>query len=425
MDLMFWLWAALLGLAAAAFAAAPFFLGGRGGIERAATLRALYRQRLDELDDEIRSGLLEASERQAMEAELGRALLSEFEAETLSLPQHDLRLMPKEQPGRDDAVSTSSMKAPAAKAPAAKASRTWAWLVAGITAPLAAIVLYLSIGEPDASMLSDASHVLRLDPIEDRIELDRWRALLGHRVQRREDDAGSWFLLGRIYLADEDYAAAAAAFERAHALTGEDPSVDLHWLQARYLAAGGRLDEGAAAIAERILAQTPNQPMVLELLGLEAFRRADYQEAVALFNRALSNPLDPLPRKVLTTGFAEARARLGDLLPAVDVSVTAKAPPPEGATLFVIARPPGGGMPYAVLRRPASQLPDTFRLDDAVSMNPAVSLSMAEQIEVVVRISRAGTATAHPGDWEWRSEPLAVADADAPIALQAELKPPT
>ncbi|MYF48725.1 MAG: c-type cytochrome biogenesis protein CcmI [Gammaproteobacteria bacterium] len=388
---MFWLWAALLGLAAAAFAAAPFFLGGRVGIERAATLRALYRQRLDELDDETRSGLLEASERQAMEAELGRALLSDFDDEE----------------------------------PAAKNSRSWAWLVAGLAAPLAAVVLYWSIGEPDAPMLSGASDVLRLDPAEDRIELDRWRALLGHRVQRREDDAGSWFLLGRIYLADEDYAAAAAAFERAHALAGEDPAVDFHWLQARYLAAGGRLDEGAAAIAERILAQTPNQPMVLELLGLEAFRRADYREAVALFNRALANPLDPVPRRLLTTGFAEARARLGDLLPAVDVSVTAKAPTPEGATLFVIARPPGGGMPYAVLRRPASQLPDTFRLDDAVSMNPAAPLSMAEQVEVVVRISRAGTATAHPGDWQWRSKPLAVANAEAPIALQAELKPPS
>ena len=196
---MFWLWAALLGLAAAAFAAAPFFLGGRVGIERAATLRALYRQRLDELDDETRSGLLEASERQAMEAELGRSLLSDFDDEE----------------------------------PAAKNSRSWAWLVAGLAAPLAAVALYLSIGEPDAPMLSGASHVLRLDPAEDRIELDRWRALLGHRVQRREDDAGSWFLLGRIYLADEDYAAAAAAFERAHALAGEDPAVDFHWLQAR------------------------------------------------------------------------------------------------------------------------------------------------------------------------------------------------
>ena len=386
---MFWLLAALLGLAAAAFAAAPFFLRGRSGVERAATQRELYRQRLDELDDEARSGVLEAGERQAMETELGRALLSEVEAD----------------------------------APAAKAGRSWAWLVAGLAAPLAAVALYLNLGEPDAPMLSDASDVLRLDPAEDRIELDRWRALLGNRVRQRPGDAGSWFLLGRIYLTGQDYEAAAAAFERAHALTGEDANVDLHWLQARYMAAGARLDEGAVALAERILAQTPNQPTVLELLGLEAFRRGDYQEAVTLFNRALSGPLDLLPRQVLLAGFKAARARLGDPLPAIDVAVTAKAPPPEGATLFVIARPPGGGMPYAVLRRPASQLPDSFRLDDAVSMNPAMPLSLAEQVEVVVRISRVGTATGHPGDWQWRSQPLTLAGAQAPIALQAELNP--
>ena len=387
---MFWLLAALLGSAAAAFAVTPFFFGGRSGVERAATLRELYRQRLDELGDEARSGVLEAGQRQEMEAELGRALLDEF----------------------------------GVQAPAAKGSRGWAWLVVGVAAPVATLALYLSLGEPDASWLSEASKMMRLDPAEDRIELDRWRTLLGRRVQRRASDAGSWFLLGRIYMADEDHAAAAAAFERAHELTGEDPGVDPHWLQARYLAAGGRLDEGASAIAERILARAPNQPMVLELLGLEAFRRADYGEAVALFNRALSNPLAPLPRRVLRTGFKQARARLGDVLPAIDVSVSAATPPPQGATLFIIARPPGGGMPYAVVRRPAALLPDTFRLDDAVSMNPAAPLSVAEQVQVVVRISRAGTATAHPGDWEWRSDALSIADVQAPLALQAELNPP-
>ena len=405
---MFWLGAALLGLAAAVFAAAPFFLGGHRGTERASTLRALYRQRLDELDDEARSGVLEAGERPAMEAELGRALLIDVDAEAFG------------NPGRADRQPRGSTSAGLRQ----RLVGNRALLLAGLCAPLAALALYFGIGEPDAPMLAGAAQVMRLDPAEDRIELDRWRARLGERVRQRPDDAGSWFLLGQIYLTDGDHAAAAAAFERAQALTGGDPGIDLHWLQARYLAAGGRLDEGAAAIAERILARTPNQPMVLELLGLEAFRREDYRQAVTLFNRALSNPLEPLSRRVLLLGLEQARARLGDLLPAIDVAVTAMSPPPENATLFVIARPPEGGMPYAVLRRPASQLPDTFRLDDAVSMNPALPLSMAERIEVVVRVSRAGTATAHPGDWQWRSEPLAVADAEAPIALQAELQPP-
>ena len=417
---MFWLWATVLGLAAAAFAAVPFFLGGRSGTERAVTLRELYRQRLDELDEETRSGVLAAGDRQAIEAELGRALLSEFDAEasTAEAPSG------LDRGARSPHEPTSAPGERFGDGLKRRLGRRGVGLAAGLAAPLAAIALYMSLGESDAAMLADAAKAMRLDAVEDRIELDRWRAVLGRRVQQRPGDAGSWFVLGRIYMTDEDYAAAATAFERAHALAGEDPGIDLYWLQARYLAAGGRLDEGAAAIAERILAQSPNQPLVLELLGLEAFRQADYRQAVALFNRALSNPLDSLSRSVLLTGLAEARARLGDMLPAIDVSVTASAPPPEGATLFVIARPPGGGMPYAVLRRPASQLPDTFRLDDAVSMNPALPLSVAEQIEVVVRVSRAGTATAHPGDWQWRSEPLAVADAKAPLSLEAEIKPP-
>ncbi len=417
---MFWLGAALLGLAAAVFAAAPFFLGGHRGIERASTLRALYRQRLDELDDEARSGVLEAGERPAMEAELGRALLIDVDAEAPASAAAPSSAEASGNPGRADRQPCDSTSAGLRQ----RLVGNWALLLAGLCAPLAALALYFGIGEPDAPMLAGAAQVMRLDPAEDRIELDRWRARLGERVRQRPDDAGSWFLLGQIYLTDGDHAAAAAAFERAQALTGEDPGIDLHWLQARYLAAGGRLDEGAAAIAERILARTPNQPMVLELLGLEAFRREDYRQAVTLFNRALSNPLEPLSRRVLLLGLEQARTRLGDLLPAIDVAVTAMSPPPENATLFVIARPPEGGMPYAVLRRLASQLPDTFRLDDAVSMNPALPLSMAERIEVVVRVSRAGTATAHPGDWQWRSEPLAVADAEAPIALQAELQPP-
>ena len=424
---MFWLWAALLGLAAAMFAAAPFFLAGRRGTERASTLRALYRQRLDELDDEARSGVLEAGERQAMEAELGRALLTDVDVEASASDAAAPSVGASGNPDREAGQPQDSASAPSGQPPASLGQclvANCAPLLAALCAPLAAIALYFGIGEPDAPMLAGASQVMRLDPAEDRIELDRWRARLGERVRQRPQDAGSWFLLGQIYLTDGDHAAAAAAFEHAHALTGEDPGIDLYWLQARYLAAGGRLDEGAAVIAERILARTPNQPMVLELLGLEAFRRGDYRQAVTLFNRALSNPLEPLSRRVLLTGLEQARARLGDLLPAIDVAVTAMSPPPENATLFVIARPPGGGMPYAVLRRPAAQLPDTFRLDDAVSMNPALPLSMAERIEVVVRVSRAGTATAHPGDWQWRSEPLSVADATAPIALRAELQPP-
>jgi len=41
-----------------------------------------------------------------------------------------------------------------------------------------------------------------------------------------------------------------------------------------------------------------------------------------------------------------------------------------------------------------------------------------------VRLSRSGTAMAHPGDWEWQSEPLAPGTEPRAVQLSATLTPP-
>ena len=164
--------------------------------------------------------------------------------------------------------------------------------------------------------------------------------------------------------------------------------------------------------------------MVLEMLALEAFRQEDYRGAVGYLNRALMNDLGEARTAALLAGLAQARSRLGELRPSVEVEISAADGAPNDATLFVIARPPGGGMPYAVVRRPAALLPLSVRLDDTVSMNPALLLSQAGPVEIVVRLSRSGAPAASPGDWEWRSDTLALAEADTPVKLVARLAPP-
>ena len=118
------------------------------------------------------------------------------------------------------------------------------------------------------------------------------------------------------------------------------------------------------------------------------------------------------------------RRNLGDLTPSLDVAVAVEGVLPHGTTLFVIARPLGGGMPFAVVRRPAVDFPLSIRLDDAVSMNPAQALSLANEVEVIVRISLSGSPMAQPGDWEWRSEPIEIALVTQPLQLDALLSPP-
>jgi cytochrome c-type biogenesis protein CcmH len=279
------------------------------------------------------------------------------------------------------------------------------------------------VGEPDGARLTGATEVLRLDPHTQRDELLAWSERLTRRMERRPEDSQSGYLLAISLLQTGQYAKAAEAFSRVHAQVGDDGSITLYWLQASYLAAGGQLDAATRRVAETVLESQPAHPLVLEMFAIDAYRSGEYRTAVEYLNRALNNPMSPPQFASLLSGLNEARARMGDLQPSVDVDVALPAGAPRDATLFVIARPPGGGMPYAVVRRPADLLPVSVRLDDTVSMSPDLHLSSAGAFEVVVRLSRTGTPTAHPGDWEWQSDVLQVADLQAPVRLDAALQP--
>lgn len=400
---MFYLLAAFLLLVAALLVVLALGRGrarqaSRAAADRDALVAALYRDRLEELRAELEGGMVAEAERSVIESELKAALLADVD----------------------------SLPADAAEDDASAGNRRGNGLALASAALLLALSLlvYNTVGDPQAMNLADSEAIFALDPATDKDALNAWRETLEARVDAKPDDAKSWYLLGHVDLRLARFAAAAEAFSMAREEHGEDPSIDIFWLQARYMAANGQLDDTSRTIAERILARDPNQSVVLEMFAVDAFQRGAYQESVSLLNRALSGPLQENHRRTLEVGMQEARARLGVLPGALDVDIAAPGQIPRGMTLFVIARPVGGGMPFAVVRRPATDFPRTVRLDDAVSMNPALPLSAASEIEVVVRLSLSGTAMAHPGDWEWQSEPLVIAGTDEPQKLSAVLEPP-
>ncbi len=360
---------------------------------RGETVKALYRDRLAELNAEAEAGQVAADDRAAMEAELGAVLLDDFDE-------------------RAPETARGASLAP-----------TWLAATLALTAAVA-LGSYLSVGDPGADELIGARAVLSLDPHNDRAALEGWQERLAARVKARPGESESWYLLGHTQLLGGEYARAAESFAVAHAQVGPDPGLDMAWLQARYLAAQGAVDPITREIAGRVLERDPSQPLVLELFAVDAFREGRFKDAVGFLNRALSAPVGPRQRNALEEGLKEARRQLGDLAPSLDVQVAAGSTTPQGATLFVIARPAGGGMPFAVVRRPAASFPASVRLDDAVSMNPALGLSQAGEVEVVVRLSLSGAPMAHPGDWEWRSEVINLQELEAPLLVEATLEPP-
>ena len=389
---MLWFVIALLCLLALAFCL-PWRRRGRA--PEAASVAAnvdLYRRYEEELDADAG---LNAEERAALLADRARTLLNDSE------------------------------QAPAA--PATLAPPLPRLLVPGLAATAVGLALltYLQIGTPAAPQLVGVADVLRLDPAltSDARQLRERLALLETRTAAAPEEAESWYLLGVGRLKTGAYAGASSAFARAHELVGPDPSLDLFWLQARFLADGGLVGPASQPVVERVLERDPNQPLALELLAMTALRAGQPAQAIGFINRALSGALPPARRNALMAGLRQARSEL-TATPAVDVSLDLKAPPPAAATLFVIARPVGGGMPFAVVRRPVAGIPETVRLDDAVSMNPAAPLSSATEVEVVARLSLTGSVRAGPGDWEWRSGPVQPADRPVP-ALTAILAPPS
>ncbi|MBM4204837.1 MAG: c-type cytochrome biogenesis protein CcmI [Gammaproteobacteria bacterium] len=364
---------------------------------RLRVLTTLYQSRRNELDREISTGEADADTAEALRTELDASLLDET------------RIVAE---GLVAAESGAETVAPS----------RWPALVLAVGMPLIAFLVYGAIGNPEAEQLRNAREVLELPDGDPR--MDEWLTRLEARVERRPEEAESWYLLGHVLLRQQKHARAAEAFSKAKTIVGHDLAIETYWLQARYLAAEGNVDAESIQLAESILERDPANYAVLQLLSVEKARKGDFEGALKLLYRAQTVPLEPERQAALQNFIQQVRAHVPVTLPTIDVSVRASAPVPPEATLFVIARPVGGGMPYAVAQHSAQLVPIDVRLDDLASMNPANPLSKADQVEVVVRISLSGQPAAGPGDWSWTSPPVVVVSMKEAVRLEAELAPP-
>ena len=280
-------------------------------------------------------------------------------------------------------------------------------LAATIGAALAAIGLYALWGEPNAPVLAEATARMEaaarggVDAQGDPVALAELERALVARLGRKPGDANGWFVLGHVRMRRSDFGGAVDAFASLHELTGSNEQVDLSWAQASYLADGHAVTAETQAIIERVFAVRPDHPDMLELLAMDAIRRAEFSAAASYLARAVGQSLPAARRALLEETLALTRARLDPERPFIDVVVTVEGTP--APWLMVFARPVGGGMPLAAVRRPA-QAVQSVVLDDAASMNPALPLSAGGLVEVVARVSEAGTATA--SDVEAVSAPL-------------------
>jgi cytochrome c-type biogenesis protein CcmH len=351
--------------------------------------RAVYRSRLEEAAREIGDvDLL-----REINADLGAVLLNE-------------------EPILDSATDADT---------AEPVSRLALWVTA-VSVPALAISLYLQVSDPYLSELEGAEIILTTSA-DEVAQLQSWGSRLAARVAQVPGDDRSWYLLGHAHLKLAEFADARRAFGAAHDLAGDDLNVMLYLLQARYLESRGMLDEVSRSLADKLLEMHPDFPVVLEMLALDAYRRGAYDRSVQYLHRAMTSTGDVGQQAVFATAISQVRGQMVESGPGIMVNVSTRAEVPATASIFVIARPAGGGMPYAVVKRAARAVPFTVRLDDLVSMSETHLLSAAQNVEVLVRLSHSGAPQADSGDWQWRSQPLAMKHSEQ-FELDAILQPP-
>jgi cytochrome c-type biogenesis protein CcmH len=428
---------AVMVAAALAWVLLPLLRGtSAGGIAREASNVAILRDQLAELRVDLANGTIPREQYEQARRELEARVLEESKASA-------------------GAVTHVPSIAGA-----------WTAAIVAGALPIAALLLYVSLGNFDAfsplaaqqpTAASSAEHEMTPQQIEEIA------AKLAARLEKEPDNAQGWVVLARTYYAMSRHADAARAFERAITLDPNNADLLADYADALGAAQGGTLAGKPLELVQRALKIDPTQWKALALAGTVAFDRKDYAQAVVYWERMKATvPPGSSIAKSIDSSIAEAR-ELGGLKPSTTVAsaqpapankapaaaasmkastdnaktptaavpsalatvtgtvklapeLTAKAAPTD--TVFIFARPAQGSkMPLALLRKQVKDLPASFTLDDTMAMAPNMTLSNFSDVVVGARISKSGQAMPQSGDLEGLSTPVKVGASGVAVTI--------
>lgn len=280
--LLFVLVAVALVAAALAFVLPTLLKARARGDEtsRAAINAAIYRQEVDELQQEVARGDLPAGEAQSMRQDMHRRLMDD---------------------ARDAGAS------PASTPRARKAA-----LIVAVALPVVAVVLYFTVGKPDA--LTDAPPA----PVSEAPKGDYIEQLQTH-LSRQPRDGRGWVLLARAQADRNEFKAAADAYQKALTVServAKDPGVLCEYADALGMTQGGSLAGRPAELIAKALSINPAHPAALEMAGSLAYEEGRYADAVRYWKELLADLTPGSERhSELSTAVARAERKAAVALP--------------------------------------------------------------------------------------------------------------
>ncbi len=241
---------------------------------------AVYRDQLAEVERDRAQGLLGAAEAQEARREIERRLLA----------------------------ADAARQARPAPAQGGKAALAL-WFALALAVPLAAMGLYLQLGNPETPSQPFAE---RTDERRDADQLSALEAQLTQRLAQDPEEPRAWEMLGEIRLRLGAYAGAAEAYGEAIARGAPDAQLYAAQGEALTAAAGGQVTPAAEAAFDAALALAPQDPRARFYRGLAQEQSGAPHAALETWRGlAADTPADASWRPSLAAEFARVADGLG------------------------------------------------------------------------------------------------------------------
>jgi cytochrome c-type biogenesis protein CcmH len=366
------------------------------GIDATVARVNIFRNRLQEMETDVSSGVMSSTDAEVARTELARTLLQET-----------------------DTVNSAHID------PKLNSSRHW-WSagVIAVLVPVLAVFMYLRLGTPAfvGSMVSP--HGGSAGGKEHNAAIEDMVKRLADRLEQNPGDPDGWMMLVNSYMTLNRYEDALKAIQRLYQITGDQPPVLVRYADVLATVKGGDLSGQPSELVQKALKLDPENVMGLWLAGMAAAQSGDPGTAIDYWQRLM--PLlaaDQASQKEVSGLIARAREQMGGVTetpapvstPGTEVAATVPAKSAltikvslsagisqdvsPGEALFIVAKAVNGPpMPVAVIRKTAADLPLEVTMDDNNAMMPSRKLSSFVLVEVSARISHSGNAIPQPGD---------------------------
>ncbi|WDE11426.1 c-type cytochrome biogenesis protein CcmI [Thalassomonas haliotis] len=249
-------------------------------------------------------------------------------------------------------------------------------------------------------------------------------------TEQEPKNSQAWYNLGQASIGLGDFGGALAAFDQVMAIEGEHADILGAKAQAMFYQNNQQINEPIQALIDKALALDPNDPSTNILLGLNHFIGEKYADAIAYWQKVVDLGGNNVNVQALQGAINEAKSRMAaagetppqdaasgaNLVLNVNLSddIRQQLSRGEDKTVFVYAVPAKGPrMPLAAVKIRASDLPTTVVLNDSQAMNPQMTLSSVESVNLYAVVSNLGGVGIKPGDYKGELKGISVASSDA------------